>query len=127
MQLAKTSCAVETLHKARIPYVSILVNPTTAGIMASYASLGDVIIAEPKALIGFAGPRVIEQTIRQPLPPGFQKSEFLLKHGMLDMVVHRKELKKTLAQVLGLLSAKTTSIQMSIEPSKEPVFHAVSK
>lgn len=110
MQLAKTSAALAELHKNRILFISVLVDPTTAGVMASYASLGDVILAEPKALIGFAGPRVIEQTIRQPLPPEFQKSEFLLKHGMLDMVVDRSNMKETLARILRLLSVNKSSI-----------------
>jgi len=127
MQLAKTSNALAELHKARIPFISILVDPSTAGIMASYGSLGDVIIAEPKALIGFAGPRVIEQTIRQPLPPGFQRSEFLLKHGMLDMVVHRKDLKKTLAQILGLLGTKTCAISQPFKLVQDAGANPVSK
>ena len=104
MQMAKTSAAIGKLNKTNIPYISILANPTTAGVAASFASLGDVIIGEPKALIGFAGPRVIEQTIRQKLPPGFQKSEFYLEHGMIDMVVHRKELKTTIERILDFLS-----------------------
>ncbi|UCF39105.1 MAG: acetyl-CoA carboxylase carboxyltransferase subunit beta [Acidobacteriota bacterium] len=91
MQMAKISAALARLHKARLPYVSILTDPTTGGVTASYAMLGDLNIAEPKALIGFAGPRVIEQTIRQKLPEGFQRSEFLLEHGMLDAVVNRRE------------------------------------
>ncbi|MDI6783219.1 MAG: acetyl-CoA carboxylase, carboxyltransferase subunit beta [bacterium] len=104
MQMAKTSAALAKLSQARIPYISVLTNPTTAGVMASYASLGDVVIAEPKALIGFAGPRVIEQTIRQQLPPGFQRSEFLLEHGFIDVIVDRRELKNTIAQVITLLT-----------------------
>ena len=110
MQMAKTSCALKELHKARIPYISVLTDPSTAGVMASYASLGDVIIAEPKAYIGFAGARVIEQTIHQPLPPGFQRSEFLLKHGILDMVVDRRELKKTLSSIIGMLAQQNCSV-----------------
>ena len=85
------------------PYISVLLDPTTGGVAASFAFLGDVILAEPRALIGFAGPRVIEQTIRQKLPEGFQRSEFLLKHGMIDAIVHRKEMRDRLAQLLGLL------------------------
>jgi len=104
MQMAKTSAALAKLSQARIPYISVLTNPTTAGVMASYASLGDVVIAEPKALIGFAGPRVIEQTIRQQLPPGFQRSEFLLEHGFIDIIIDRRELKNTIAQVITLLT-----------------------
>lgn len=103
MQLAKTSAALAKLSEARLPYISILTNPTTGGVTASYGMLGDLNIAEPKALIGFAGPRVIEQTIRQTLPPGFQRSEFLLEHGMLDMVVERKDLKETVGRCLRLL------------------------
>ena len=100
MQMAKISAALARLDRARLPYVSILTDPTTGGVTASFAMLGDVNIAEPKALIGFAGPRVIEQTIRQTLPEGFQRSEFLLEHGMLDMVVDRRELKEVVTRVL---------------------------
>jgi acetyl-CoA carboxylase carboxyl transferase subunit beta len=100
MQMAKTSAARSRLREAKVPYVSVLLHPTTGGVAASIAMLGDVIIAEPDALIGFAGPRVIEQTIRQQLPPGFQRSEFLLEHGMVDMVVTRHELKPRLERVL---------------------------
>ncbi|MFA6142549.1 MAG: acetyl-CoA carboxylase, carboxyltransferase subunit beta [Candidatus Omnitrophota bacterium] len=99
MQMAKTSAALSRHDKAGCVFISVLTNPTMAGIMASFASLGDVIIAEPKALIGFTGPRVIEQTIRQKLPPGFQKSEFLLNHGLIDMIVHRKNMKDTLSKL----------------------------
>jgi acetyl-CoA carboxylase carboxyl transferase subunit beta len=101
MQMAKTSAALSRLNRAGGLFISILTNPTMAGIMASFASLGDFIIAEPKALIGFTGPRVIEQTIRQKLPPGFQKSEFLLNHGLIDMIVHRKSMKETLSKLLS--------------------------
>jgi acetyl-CoA carboxylase carboxyl transferase subunit beta len=100
MQMAKTSAMLSRLREEAIPYVSILTNPTTGGVTASFASLGDVIMAEPGALIGFAGPRVIKQTINSDLPEGFQSSEFLLEHGMVDMIVPRKELKARLAQVL---------------------------
>jgi acetyl-CoA carboxylase carboxyl transferase subunit beta len=100
MQMAKTSAALSRLAAAKRPYISILTHPTTAGVMASYATLGDVIIAEPNALIGFAGPRVIRETTQQELPKGFQKSEFLLEHGLLDMVVHRRDLKATVLRVL---------------------------
>ena len=100
MQMAKISAALARLDRARLPYVSVLTDPTTGGVTASFAMLGDVNIAEPKALIGFAGPRVIEQTIRQKLPEGFQRSEFLLEHGMLDLVVDRRELKAAIARVL---------------------------
>jgi len=100
MQMAKTSAARSRLREAKVPYIAVLLHPTTGGVAASVAMLGDLIIAEPDALIGFAGPRVIEQTIRQQLPPGFQRSEFLLEHGMVDMVVPRKELKPTLERTL---------------------------
>jgi acetyl-CoA carboxylase carboxyl transferase subunit beta len=100
MQMAKISAALARLDRARLPYISILTDPTTGGVTASFAMLGDVNIAEPKALIGFAGPRVIEQTIRQKLPDGFQRSEFLLEHGMLDMVVDRREMKDAVARLL---------------------------
>lgn len=100
MQMAKTSAALGRLHKSSVPYLSILTHPTTGGVTASFAMLGDTIIAEPGALIGFAGPRVIEQTIGQELPEGFQRSEFLLEHGMVDMVVPRPQLKSTVSRVL---------------------------
>jgi len=104
MQMAKTSSALAYHHKAGLPYISLLTNPTMAGIMASFAGLGDIIAAEPNALIGFTGPRVIEQTIRQKLPPGFQRSEFLLEHGLIDMIIHRKNLKATLSQIISYVS-----------------------
>jgi acetyl-CoA carboxylase carboxyl transferase subunit beta len=104
MQLAKISAALARLDEARVPYVSVLTDPTTGGVTASFAMLGDVNIAEPGALIGFAGPRVIEQTIRQKLPPGFQRSEFLLEHGMLDAVVHRKEMRAYISRALEFMS-----------------------
>ena len=104
MQLAKISAALAKLDEAKVPYISILTDPTTGGVTASFAMLGDLIIAEPGALIGFAGPRVIEQTIRQKLPPGFQRSEFLLEHGMLDAVVHRKEMKAYVARALEFMT-----------------------
>jgi acetyl-CoA carboxylase carboxyl transferase subunit beta len=103
MQMAKTSAALKRLHDKKLAYISVLTNPTMAGVMASFASLGDVIMAEPKALIGFTGPRVIEQTIRQTLPPGFQRSEFLLEHGLVDLIVHRKNMRETLIKVLDYL------------------------
>ena len=106
MQMAKISAALARLDTARVPYISVLTDPTTGGVTASYAMLGDINIAEPGALIGFAGPRVIEQTIRQKLPAGFQRSEFLLEHGMLDAVVHRKEMKAYLARALDFMSPK---------------------
>jgi acetyl-CoA carboxylase carboxyl transferase subunit beta len=104
MQMAKTSAALGRLRDAGIPYISVLLHPTTGGVAASFAMLGDVIIAEPKALIGFAGARVIQNTIRQRLPPGFQRAEFLMEHGFLDKIVPRHELKPTLARLLGLLA-----------------------
>lgn len=104
MQMAKTAALLAQLSERKIPFISVLTNPTTAGVMASYASLGDIIIAEPKALLGFAGPRVIQQTIGQELPEGFQRSEFFLEHGFLDLIVERKQLKATLALLLEYLS-----------------------
>jgi acetyl-CoA carboxylase carboxyl transferase subunit beta len=104
MQLAKISAALARLDESRVPYISVLTDPTTGGVTASFAMLGDLNIAEPGALIGFAGPRVIEQTIRQKLPPGFQRSEFLLEHGMLDAVVHRKEMKSYIARALDFMT-----------------------
>jgi len=104
MQMAKTSAAIARFREIRRPYVSVMLHPTTGGVAASFAWLGDVILAEPKALIGFAGPRVIEQTIRQKLPEGFQRSEFLLEHGMIDAIIHRKELRQKLGQLLGLMA-----------------------
>ncbi len=106
MQMAKISAALARLDDARVPYISILTDPTTGGVTASYAMLGDLNIAEPGALIGFAGPRVIEQTIRQKLPEGFQTSEFLLQHGMLDAVVHRKEMKAYISRALDFMTPK---------------------
>ncbi len=103
MQLAKISAALARLDTARVPYISLLTDPTTGGVTASFAMLGDLNIAEPGALIGFAGPRVIEQTIRQKLPPGFQRSEFLLEHGMLDAVVPRKQLKPYIGRALEFM------------------------
>jgi acetyl-CoA carboxylase carboxyl transferase subunit beta len=100
MQMAKISAALARLRAARVPYLSVLTDPTTGGVTASFAMLGDLNIAEPGALIGFAGPRVIEQTIRQSLPEGFQRSEFLLQHGFLDLVVQRSEMKDTLGRCL---------------------------
>ena len=104
MQLAKISAALAKLDEARVPFISVLTDPTTGGVTASFAMLGDLNIAEPGALIGFAGPRVIEQTIRQKLPPGFQRSEFLLEHGMLDAVVHRKEMKAYIGRALDFMT-----------------------
>ena len=110
MQMAKTSAALGRLREAGLPYISVLLHPTTGGVAASFAMLGDVIVAEPKALIGFAGPRVIEQTIRQQLPPGFQRSEFLLEHGMVDSIVKRSEMRATLARLVRLLGPRGASV-----------------
>jgi len=103
MQMAKTSAALARLSAAKLPFISVMTDPTTGGVAASFAMLGDIIISEPGALIGFAGPRVIEQTIKQKLPEGFQRAEFLLEHGMLDMIVERTKLKPTLTQILRFL------------------------
>ena len=104
MQMPKSAAALNRFRSVRKPYVSVMLHPTTGGVAASFAWLGDVIIAEPKALIGFAGPRVIEQTIREKLPPGFQRSEFLVEHGMIDAIVKRGEMRQKLSQLLALLS-----------------------
>jgi acetyl-CoA carboxylase carboxyl transferase subunit beta len=106
MQMAKISAALARLAEARLPFVSILTDPTTGGVTASYAMLGDLNIAEPKALIGFAGPRVIEQTIRQTLPEGFQRAEFLVEHGMVDLITPRSEMKPALARFLRMFTGK---------------------
>jgi acetyl-CoA carboxylase carboxyl transferase subunit beta len=106
MQMPRTTVGIAELKEARLPYIVVLTDPTTGGVTASYAMLGDIQIAEPNALIGFAGQRVIEQTIREKLPEGFQRAEYLLAHGMLDMVVHRSDLKETLARLIGLLMAR---------------------
>ena len=111
MQMAKVSAALARLDRARLPFISVLTDPTTGGVTASFAMLGDLNIAEPKALIGFAGPRVIEQTIRQKLPEGFQRSEFLLEHGMLDLIVDRREMKATLARALRFMGAQIAPVE----------------
>jgi acetyl-CoA carboxylase carboxyl transferase subunit beta len=103
MQMAKTSAALARLRAAGVPYISVLTNPTTGGVSASLAMLGDINIGEPKALIGFAGPRVIEQTVRETLPEGFQRSEFLVDHGAIDLIVDRREMRDKLADLLGIL------------------------
>ncbi|HXJ20390.1 MAG TPA: acetyl-CoA carboxylase, carboxyltransferase subunit beta [Polyangia bacterium] len=108
MQMAKTSAALGRLREAGLPYISVLLHPTTGGVAASFAMLGDVILAEPKAQIGFAGARVIQNTIRQRLPPGFQRAEFLLEHGFLDAIVHRRDMRTTLARLLRLLGPQAT-------------------
>lgn len=107
MQMVKTSAAIARHSNAGLLYISVLTNPTTAGVMASFATLGDVIIAEPRALIGFAGPRVIKETTHEQIPEGFQKSEFVLKHGLIDMIVFRKSLKTTLIRLMGYMSPKS--------------------
>ena len=109
MQMPRTTIAVQMMREAGLAYIVILADPTSGGVLASFAMLGDIAIAEPNALIAFTGPRVIEQTIRQKLPEGFQRSDFLLEHGMVDMIVHRHELKTTLARILSLLSRKNQS------------------
>jgi acetyl-CoA carboxylase carboxyl transferase subunit beta len=119
MQMAKTSAALSKLSEMKIPYISILTDPTMGGVSASFSMLGDIIIAEPGALIGFAGPRVIEQTIKQKLPEGFQTAEFLLEHGLIDNVVHRKKLKSTIAQLLRIL--KNSAVPEPEQKIEEPV------
>ena len=124
MQMAKVSAALARLDRARLPFISVLTDPTTGGVTASFAMLGDLNIAEPKALIGFAGPRVIEQTIRQKLPEGFQRSEFLLEHGMLDLIVDRREMKATLARALRFMGAQVAPLEtvaVASTPASEPV------
>ena len=111
MQMPRTTIAVQMLREARLPYLVVLTDPTTGGVTASYAMLGDVHIAEPGALICFAGPRVIQQTIREQLPEGFQKAEYLLAHGMIDMVVHRHQLRETLARLCRLLNGDTAAVR----------------
>jgi len=117
MQMAKISAALARLDRARLPYLSVLTDPTTGGVTASFAMLGDLNIAEPRALIGFAGPRVIEQTIRQKLPEGFQRSEFLLEHGFVDLVVDRRELKAAIARALGFMLPAAAPRAESVETS----------
>ena len=124
MQLPRTTVAVNRLRAARLPYVVVLTNPTTGGVTASYAMLGDIHIAEPGALIGFAGPRVIEQTVREKLPEGFQRAEYLQAHGMVDMVVHRRDMRATLARLCDLLTSRRTEEAIaSVRPPK-PVLAA---
>jgi acetyl-CoA carboxylase carboxyl transferase subunit beta len=116
MQMPRTTVGVQMLREAKLPYIVVLTNPTTGGVTASYAMLGDVQIAEPGALIGFAGPRVIEQTIREKLPEGFQRAEYLRDHGMVDMVVHRHEMRPTLARLCRLLT-KTPALEIAPKPA----------
>jgi len=118
MQLAKVSAGLAKMDDEKIPYISLMTDPTTGGVTASFAMLGDLNIAEPGALIGFAGPRVIEQTIRQKLPDGFQRSEFLLEHGFLDAIVPRKELKGYLINALSWMSGKTTEAEVASLPAE---------
>ena len=124
MQMAKTSAALGDLGRSRIPYIVVLTDPTMAGVMASFASLGDVILAEPGALLGFAGPRVIQQTIGEELPPGFQRSEFLLEHGMIDKVVSRKELKATIANILDFFGTDRRAEPHEAEPHERDELRA---
>ena len=119
MQMPRTTVAVQELREARLPYVVVLTHPTTGGVTASYAMLGDVHIAEPGALIGFAGPRVIEQTIREQLPNGFQRAEYLHQHGMVDMVVHRHELRGTLARICHLLEHRRPGRDIALSEAKD--------
>ena len=126
MQLPRTTAAVQDLREAKLPYIVVLTNPTTGGVTASYAMLGDVHLAEPGALIGFAGPRVIEQTIREKLPEGFQRAEYLQEHGMVDAVVHRHELRETLSRLISVLTRAPMEVQEStslavITPSELPI------
>jgi acetyl-CoA carboxylase carboxyl transferase subunit beta len=122
MQLPRTTVAVDRLKEAGLPYIVVLTNPTTGGVSASYAMLGDIHIAEPGALIGFAGPRVIEQTLREKLPDGFQRSEYLMKHGMVDMIVPRKELKGTIARLLKMmLKLPEGAATEAVETAEAPV------
>jgi len=121
MQMAKISGALARLDRAKLPYISVLTDPTTGGVTASFAMLGDLNIAEPKALIGFAGPRVIEQTIRQKLPEGFQRSEFLLEKGMVDLVIDRREMKATIAKALRFMGAVASKAEPATAPAEAAV------
>jgi acetyl-CoA carboxylase carboxyl transferase subunit beta len=112
MQMARTTAAIEELREAALPYIVVLTDPTTGGVTASFAMLGDIALAEPGATIGFAGARVIEETIRQQLPSGFQKAEYLLEHGMIDMVIHRAKLRETLIRIIGLLRERPRSAEV---------------
>jgi acetyl-CoA carboxylase carboxyl transferase subunit beta len=114
MQMAKVCAALSRLDRAGVPFISVLTDPTTGGVTASFAMLGDLNVAEPKALIGFAGPRVIEQTIRQKLPEGFQRSEFLVEHGMLDLIVDRRDMKATLSRALRFMGAKPAEAEAPV-------------
>ncbi|WP_169543776.1 acetyl-CoA carboxylase, carboxyltransferase subunit beta [Sneathiella aquimaris] len=130
MQMPRTTVAVQRLKEARLPFIVVLTDPTTGGVTASYAMLGDIQIAEPGALICFAGPRVIEETIREKLPEGFQRSEFLLEKGMLDMVIHRKEMKNTLASIIDLIANQKQSMLPAedvVDESPEVIEEAVTE
>jgi acetyl-CoA carboxylase carboxyl transferase subunit beta len=107
MQMAKTNAALTRLAKAKLPYISVLTDPTMGGVSASFAFVGDIVLAEPKALIGFAGPRVIENTVREKLPPGFQRAEFLMEKGAVDMIVDRRQLRETIARQLAMLQRQS--------------------
>ena len=120
MQLPRTTVAVEKMKEQKLPYIVVLTNPTTGGVSASYAMLGDIHIAEPGALIGFAGPRVIEQVIGEKLPEGFQRAQYLLDHGMVDMVVPRTELRKTIGEIIGMLTHTETQYTPPMKPTVEP-------
>ena len=120
MQMAKTSSAIAEMREAHLPYIVVLTDPTTGGVSASLAMLGDVIIAEPNALIGFAGPRVIEQTVRQVLPDGFQRSEFLLEHGTVDMIVDRREMRETIASVLAVFTHQPSPVVAASAAERSP-------
>jgi acetyl-CoA carboxylase carboxyl transferase subunit beta len=126
MQLPRTTVGVQRLREAGLPYIVVLTHPTTGGVTASYAMLGDVHIAEPGALIGFAGPRVIEQTIREKLPDGFQRSEYLLDHGMVDMVVHRHELRATLSRLLHMLMKQPAPAARKASAAEQPAAPAAA-
>ena len=121
MQMPRTTVAVLRLRDAGLPYIVVFTNPTTGGVTASYAMLGDVHIAEPGALICFAGPRVIEQTIREKLPKGFQRSEYLYDHGMVDMVVHRHNLRSTIGSMLAMLTKRETPADLALAPARVPL------
>ena len=120
MQMPRTTVAVEMLKEAGLPYIVVLTHPTTGGVTASYAMLGDVQIAEPNALICFAGPRVIEQTIREKLPEGFQRAEYLLEHGMLDRVAHRKALREELVTILRMMTRQSPAVHAELPAPAEP-------
>jgi acetyl-CoA carboxylase carboxyl transferase subunit beta len=120
MQMPRTTIGVQMLKEAGLPYIVVLTNPTTGGVTASFAMLGDVQIAEPNALIGFAGPRVIQDTVREKLPEGFQRSEYLLDHGMLDMVVVRKDMRATLGRLIGMLTRAPVAAEGTVSTPAAP-------